>query len=202
MARKTISFGTLVCLLLALIVAPALAGKKKRDKHVEKWPEVDLSVYSILYVEEFEMADPKAEKRKKQVQVRGAPKRLAHYIEQVVDSDVFEVRSGRPEEPVPGAVILSGEFTQYKPGSAFGRAMLAGVGSAHLDFTAHLTDADSGEELTSFDSSRTWAWGGIYGMSKGVGDIEENVAYEFWLYLNKCKTGEELVRETASEERP
>ena len=31
-------------------------------------------------------------------------------------------------------------------------------------------------------------------MSKGVGDIEENVAYEFGLYLEKCKTGEEPVR--------
>jgi hypothetical protein len=190
MTRRALVIGALLCLAIGGVAEPTFAGKKKRDKHVEQWPDADLSAYSVLYVEEFEMTDPKAGLRKKQVQVMGAPKRLASYLEQVIDSKLFEVRRGRAEAPVPGALVLGGEITQYKPGSAFGRSMLAGVGSAHLDFTARITDADTGKEVTSFDSSRTWAWGGLYGMSKGVGDIEENIAYELSLYLQKCKTGE------------
>lgn len=186
--KQTIAIAVFLCLAIGGVTQPTFAGKKKRDKHVEQWPKVDLSDYSVMYVNEFEMTDPKAKQRKKQVQVRGASKRLAQYIEQVVDSELFEVRRGQPEEPAPGVLILTGEITQYKPGSAFGRSMLAGVGSAHLDFTARLTDADTGKVITSFDSSRTWAWGGIYGMSKGVGDIEENIAHELWLYLQICKT--------------
>ncbi|MEM7588270.1 MAG: DUF2846 domain-containing protein, partial [Acidobacteriota bacterium] len=49
----------------------------KREKHVAKWPKVDLSDYSVLLVEDFRMTDPKAKKRKKGLMVETVPKRLA-----------------------------------------------------------------------------------------------------------------------------
>jgi len=190
--KSIIALAALLCLCLAAFAAPAFAGKKKREKHVDKWPQTDLSAYSVLYIETFEMTDPKAAERKKVVQVKSAPKRLSDYVEEVLEPGVFdEVHRGPLEQPAPGTVVLAGEITQYKPGSRFGRAMLAGAGSAHMDFVVHLVDGQDGTELTSFSAERTWAWGGIYGATKGVEDIEQNVAYELALYLQRCKSGED-----------
>ncbi len=179
-----------VCLVIGGLAVPAYAGKKKREKHADKWPAVDLGAYSVLWIEDFAMTDPKAEERKKVVQVKGAPKRLGDYLQQALDTDLFEqVHRGASADLGAGSLIVRGEITQYKPGSAVGRAMMAGAGSAHLDFVVHLIDGATGRELTSFDAKRTWAWGGAMGMTKGVDDMEQNVAHELALYLRKCKTG-------------
>ncbi len=183
----------LFLLMLALVVEPGMAGKGKRQKKVDKWPEVDLSAYSVLCIEEFEMRDPKASKRKKQVLVKSAPRRLANHLEEVLEPDLFEqVLRGPIEHPPPHTVMLEGEITQYKPGSAMGRAMLAGAGSAHMDFTARLVDVETGKPLVTFGGKKTWAWGGIMGASKGVGDLEQNLAHEIAMYLYEGKTGQSM----------
>ena len=178
-----------LCVLVALGLADtAAAGDKKRQKNIDKWPEVDLGAYPVLCIEEFEMTDPKAPKRKKQVLVKSAPRRLADHLEEVLEPGLFdEVLRGPVDDPPAGTVMLTGEITQYKPGSAVGRAMLAGAGSAHMDFTAHLIDVQTGEELATFDGKKTWAWGGAMGMSKGVADLEQNLAYELALYFERCR---------------
>lgn len=180
------------CLCVLLVVAladPAMAGKKKREKRVAAWPDVDLSAYSVLCIEEFAMTDPKASDRKRAVMVMSAPRRLAEYLVDVVEPELFDqvLRCEPGDDMPPNTVILRGEITQYKPGSAMGRAMLAGVGSAHLDFIASLVDAESDKELVHFGGNKTWAWGGAMGMSKGVEDLEQNLAYEVALYLKKSK---------------
>ncbi len=183
----------LVFLLTLALVQPGLAGKGKRQERVDKWPDVDLSAYSVLCIEEFEMKDPKASKRKKQVLVKSAPRRLAGHLEEVLEPALFEqVIRGPIEDPPPDTVMLEGEITQYKPGSAVGRAMLAGAGSAHMDFTARLVDAETGQELVTFSGKKTWAWGGAMGMSKGVGDLEQNLAHELAIYLYESKTGKTM----------
>jgi hypothetical protein len=83
--------------------------------------------------------------------------------------------------------VLRGRITQYKPGSAAGRAMLAGVGAARLDFEAVLVDAATGAELARFADERSWSWGGVVGASGGIDTIEQNLAYELALYLERCR---------------
>jgi hypothetical protein len=65
--------------------------------------------------------------------------------------------------------------------------MLAGTGSAHLNIDVTLIDAASGAELASVSEDRTFAWGGLYGSTRGITLMEENAAKEIaaWLALGK-----------------
>jgi hypothetical protein len=180
----------------AAAAAPAsrpATGRGERERHIAKWPRVDLAAYPVLVVEEFAMADPKAAERSKEYLVDTAPGRLASQIVQNLPGGLFaEVRRGGATDggagdAGPGAVVLRGRITQYKPGSAAGRAMLAGVGAARLDFEAVLVDAATGAELARFADERSWSWGGVVGASGGIDTIEQNLAYELALYLERCR---------------
>lgn len=162
--------------------------ERQREEHVAEWPRVDLTPYSVLVVEDFSMADAKAAERTHEVQVETAPRRMAEMVAGQVAAGVFdEVVRGALTEPRPGAVVLRVELTQYKPGSATARFMVAGAGAARLDFTVHLLDAATGQELVSFGSERSFSWGGVYGASGGIESIELNAAYELGLYLKRCR---------------
>jgi hypothetical protein len=180
--------------------------KSKREEHIAGWPKVDLGAYSVLILEDFKMTDPKASKRKKAYRVEAAPRQIPDEIAETLGEGVFDkIIRNAPREAAKGVVILSGEITQYKPGSETSRMMLAGTGSSHLDFSAILIDADSGDELSRFSGMRTWAWGGGYGANRGIADLEQNVAYEIALYLKRCKMGDEAELEDAPgeiQERP
>ncbi len=63
-------------------------------------------------------------------------------------------------------------ITRYQRGSAFARAMLAGLGQIHIDATVTVTDASDGRRLAEFNIAKTFAWGGIYGGSTRMEDIE------------------------------
>jgi hypothetical protein len=125
--------------------------------------------------------------RKNQDLLKTVPARMANFISFSVDPDLFEEINRRPAEPGENGLILRVELTQYKPGSAAARTLLVGTGSAHLNIKATLLDAGSGEELTSFTEDRTFAWGGLYGGTRGITLMEENAAKEIaaWLSLGK-----------------
>lgn len=166
-------------------------GRGERERHVAKWPRADLAAYSALYVEDFAMRDPKAGEREKEHLVATAPGRLASQLVQNLPAGLFErVERGAPGGQIEGAVVLRGQITQYKPGSAAARFMVAGAGAARLDFAVQLVDAASGRELASFADERSWGWGGVVGAAGGIESIEQNLAYELTLYLERCK-GEE-----------
>lgn len=63
-------------------------------------------------------------------------------------------------------------ITRYERGSAFARAMLAGLGQIHIDGTVTVNDAQSGNKMAEFTIAKTFAWGGIYGSSTRMEDIE------------------------------
>ena len=65
--------------------------------------------------------------------------------------------------------------------------MIAGAGSAHLDFTVYIIEAATGDQPAKFSANRTWSWGGIYGMSKGIEEMEQNLSLKIALYLQRCK---------------
>lgn len=165
-------------------------SKADREKHIAKWPEVDLSGYSILVIEDFAVTDPKASQRKNQDLLSTAPSRVANLVRSDLDKGTFdEVRRERTEGPLEGALILRVELTQYKPGSAAGRFMIAGAGAARLDFLARLIDGATGEELATFSDERAYGWGGAMGAAGGIETIEKNLAYELAVYLERQVQG-------------
>jgi hypothetical protein len=167
---------------------PEHTADKKREANVARWPQIDLASYGTLFVEDFPMADPKAAARKKAYLVESAPQRLPDMVAKNVGPAAFtEVVRGTPPEARAGAVILRAKITQYKPGSETARLMVAGAGSAHLEMAAELIDARSGQSLVQLPIDRTWAWGGVLGASRGIEEMERNVAYELGLYLQRSR---------------
>jgi hypothetical protein len=67
-------------------------------------------------------------------------------------------------------------FTRYDEGSAFGRFMLAGLGQIHIDADVTLEDHSLQTIIGKFEVTKTFAWGGIYGASTGIKDVEEGFA--------------------------
>lgn len=68
---------------------------------------------------------------------------------------------------------LSAVITTYDEGSKFGRMMLAGLGAMRIEGDFGMVDSVRPEErVTEFSVSKTFAWGGIYGASTGIEDIE------------------------------
>ncbi len=62
--------------------------------------------------------------------------------------------------------------TRFEKGSKFARAMLAGLGQIHLDANIVVVPTGGGDKLDAFKMSKTFAWGGIYGASENIEDIE------------------------------
>jgi hypothetical protein len=168
--------------------APDVTAQRRREENVAAWPKVDLAAYHTLVVEDFTMSDPKAADRSKEYLVQTAPQRLPDMVVKSLGSGTFaDVVRGATAEPRPGAVILRARITQYKPGSETARFLVAGAGGAHLEMSAEVVDGETGKSLAALPVDRTWAWGGVVGASRGIEEMERNVAYELALYLQRSK---------------
>ncbi|MGH8076621.1 MAG: DUF4410 domain-containing protein [Lysobacter sp.] len=160
----------------------------RRAAHIASWPKVDLAAYSTLCVEPFAMADPKAEGNKKQYLVDSAPQRIVDLVFEELGSTTFAaVRKEASCGNSTDTVVLRARITQYKPGNDTARFMLAGAGSAQIEMVVDLVSAQSGLTLVKFEPKGTWAWGGALGASKGISDLEKNVAYEVAGYLKSAR---------------
>jgi hypothetical protein len=66
--------------------------------------------------------------------------------------------------------------TRYDKGNAFARAMLAGLGQIHIEGTVTVFQMPEHTLVGSFDLKKTFAWGGIYGASTSMDDIQNTFA--------------------------
>jgi len=67
-------------------------------------------------------------------------------------------------------------FTRYDEGSRFARFMLAGLGQIHIDAQVSLEDRLRDSVLGKSEVTKTFAWGGIYGGTTSIKDVEEGFA--------------------------
>ena len=75
-----------------------------------------------------------------------------------------------------GEVSVKLVFTQYDKGDAFARAMLAGLGQIHISAGVLLIDDIPGKTVATFAVSKTFAWGGLYGGTTRIEDVESGFA--------------------------
>ena len=68
------------------------------------------------------------------------------------------------------------QLSRYEKGSAFARAMLAGLGQIHIDGKVSVYQIPGHTLVGEFDVAKTFAWGGIYGASTSIEDIESSFA--------------------------
>lgn len=87
----------------------------------------------------------------------------------VAKLDMLRSRNPANGEPRECAIVVT--MTRFDKGNAFARAMLAGLGQIHLAANVRVTD-QSGSALQSFKVEKTFAWGGIYGASTRIDDVE------------------------------
>jgi Domain of unknown function (DUF4410) len=67
-------------------------------------------------------------------------------------------------------------LSQYDKGNAFARAMLAGLGQIHIEGKVEVFQMSEQTLVGEFRLSKTFAWGGIYGVSTSIEDIENTFA--------------------------
>jgi hypothetical protein len=76
----------------------------------------------------------------------------------------------------PETLAVTIVFTRYDEGNAFARFMLAGLGQIHIDAEVSLEDRQRQMLLGKSEVTKAFAWGGIYGGSTGIRDVEEGFA--------------------------
>ena len=89
---------------------------------------------------------------------------------------------------VPGALVEGGPaagppragstikinlvFTRYDGGNAFARFLLAGLGQIHVEADVIFLDAGSGEAVAKYQIAKDFSFGGIYGATTRIEDVE------------------------------
>jgi uncharacterized protein DUF4410 len=68
------------------------------------------------------------------------------------------------------------QLNQYEKGSAFARAMLAGLGQMHIDGDVLVYQLPNRAKIGEFHLNKTFAWGGMYGASMTIEALEESFA--------------------------
>jgi hypothetical protein len=101
-------------------------------------------------------------------------------VTQLVQSDLSTAYPGRllPSGATarPGEIKIDMTFTTFDPGNAFLRGMQAGLGQIHIAANVQLEDATSGKVTASYVVTKTFAWGGIYGATTTIQDVETGFA--------------------------
>jgi Domain of unknown function (DUF4410) len=77
---------------------------------------------------------------------------------------------------VPQAYRVEVTLTRYDKGSAFARTMLVGLGQIHIDGEVKVFVAGQVAPVSAFTISKTFAWGGLYGGTTSIEDIERTFA--------------------------
>jgi hypothetical protein len=84
----------------------------------------------------------------------------------------FKAINGAPADPsLPTleAVLL---VTKYDKGRAFARAMLVGLGQIKIEGKVRLREPAADRQLGEYEVTKTFAWGGIYGATTSIEDVE------------------------------
>jgi hypothetical protein len=110
--------------------------------------------------------------------VAGVGVTLANYErERFAEEIQAAIRGHAPEKPGSKrsyAVVV--QLTKYEKGSAFARAMLAGLGQMHIEATVSIYSMPERKLVGQFTMEKTFSWGGIYGASTTIETVEEEFA--------------------------
>lgn len=99
--------------------------------------------------------------------------------------------SDQPSAPSAGPNIAKVKivFTQYDDGNAFARFMLMGLGQIHIDGDVIFTDAANGQQIAEYKVSKDFAFGGIYGGTTRIEDVEKGFALSVAAILETQQSG-------------
>ncbi|HTZ79020.1 MAG TPA: DUF4410 domain-containing protein [Stellaceae bacterium] len=105
-------------------------------------------------------------------------------LQKEVPAVVVDANAPAGDPPAKLKLII----TQYDEGSAFARFMLAGLGQIKLDADVLVIDGASGQVIGKYQVSKQFAFGGIYGGSTQMKDVEQGFAKSVaQIFLEKKK---------------
>jgi hypothetical protein len=112
--------------------------------------------------------------------------RLAKEIDDAIKSRMgLNVRQGDTREYEIDVTIQ-----RYAKGSSVARLMLAGLGQIHIDGDVKLLQSPDRKQVKEFAVKKTFAWGGVYGGTTTIEDIEKRFAEEVAIKLTGQKKGQ------------
>jgi len=98
-----------------------------------------------------------------------------HERERLTDRILRQINTQKSESGTTGSqksyavdVVLS----QYERGNAFARFMLAGLGQIHIEGNVTVYELPARTKVSAFEIEKTFAWGGYYGGSTRIDDVE------------------------------
>jgi hypothetical protein len=97
-------------------------------------------------------------------------------VAQKIKANIDQRKIKNPPAPSPRTIQVALHITKYEKGNAFARAMFAGLGQIHLDGTISVYQMPDHALLEDFDLQKTFAWGGAYGASTSMEQIEDTFA--------------------------
>ena len=153
--------------LLALLLSACAHSAGSYDALAPHKPEANFSQYTNMHLE----ATNKTEVPMTAIDRERILNKIARKL-QVMN----RYREVSPNASGPGTLYAKIEFTEYESGNAFLRFLLAGLGQIHIEGILTLEDRDKSVELGKYEVSKTFAWGGFYGMGTKIEEVEEGFA--------------------------
>ena len=163
--------GFMMILLLGIVAASCASTQSTRAATLtpRMSADADLRTYRVATVTAFDVATGK--KIEPSVGLRFATD-IATRLQKDFGELFADVRTAAPLGN-SDEIVITGLIKTYRPGSRFGRAMMAGLGSARFEGDLIVKRATDGSVVLTAPFNKLWAWGGVIGASKG---IEEMVA--------------------------
>ena len=100
--------------------------------------------------------------------VRISPYERDRFAEQIARA-VREIAHGGSR--APSAYVIQVQLTKYDKGSAVARTILAGLGQMHI--AGNVSVYEGSVRVAQFQIQKTFAWGGIYGGTTRIDDVEK-----------------------------
>ena len=152
------------CVAVSIVAAAGCAGTAPKPEFshpttVPRLAAADAVQVNVTAAQQVQVLPEEQTRLAQKIKVRIDNRKLAHQLPG--DARNFE---------------LELQLSRYEKGNAFARAMLAGLGQIHIAGKVRLYQMPAHDLVAEFDLSKTFAWGGIYGASTSMEDIENTFA--------------------------
>jgi Domain of unknown function (DUF4410) len=97
-------------------------------------------------------------------------------IAQDIEKKIEDKKLKNPQSSEQKRYDVDVHLTRYQKGSKVARFMLAGLGQMHIDGEVDIFEMPEHRLIETFGMSKTFAWGGAYGASTSIMDIEDTFA--------------------------
>ena len=131
-------------------------------------PEFSKQIAPESQIASTDEAKVQVETGKNASMIEAEKTRMTEKIKQKIDERKMKNSSNSSGKTYEIVLVI----TKYEKGNAFARAMLAGLGKIHINGDVAVFQMLGRIPVSNFSIKKTFAWGGMYGGSTGIEEIE------------------------------